>query len=307
MNNTILLYSLANTFKSSFGINVCSNTTAFLDSDVKSEFKKLTEADQSHYVTYSLKLANSLREYIPRIIKFYYNPVAVADSVADADSDADADAVADADADKPESQIQHDFRLESKKYGTRLISMTFANLESNDIIPCKLMKICNYRKNTNMYKEYMPLYKDICTNAYNMISDSERYSELSTKTKQKYLYNPIIDLTISTLSKKRKCAEHLYKHLFNEPDRIMLKIHKRKFIIYDFGIELAESDIKSYRIGKLDVDDSIFILFNNGVQFNLLLRTNNGNITEYISLKYHTKMHNMDQLYAIKRESVIPK
>lgn len=281
------MYNLANTFKASFDINVCDATLTFLNSEVKTHFKNLTEDEKSHYVTYSLKLANSLREYIPHICGFEYN-------------------------DDLDSKKIYDFKLRSsKKNSTRLVSLTFSNIGVSDIIPRKLMKICKYRKNTNVYNEYMPVYDEICKIAYERIIDSEKYSELSSHVKQKYLYDPIIDLFISTLSKKRKCVESLYNHLFHESDRILFKIDKRKFSMYDFGIELSEPDVKSFRIDKIqtesDTTDGICLTFNNKVTFDLILRPNTSSISEFISLKFRTKISNINDLYRIKYDSVIPK
>ncbi len=278
MDNHILLYSLANTLHSSLGIKICKRTKKYLEAKTK-EFNKLGQTDKSYYATYSLKLAQCLTEYIPKVESFELNT-------------------------DTESEISHDFRLISKKIGLKCISLSYTDLNIRDIIPEKIMKVCNYRKNTNMYKDFSSAYKQINSAAYAKISSKEKYSELSDRTKQKYLYEPVTKLVSSALFKKRKCAQHLYTHIFDETDRIILKLHKRKFVIYDFGIELKESNITSFKIST-NGPDGITLIFNNGTKFDLLLRTNGGLITEHMSLKFHIKLSNMDELFAIKSGSVV--
>ena len=275
INENLLLFSLANTFNSTLGVDLSDDTKKFMKSNSK-KFGKLSTADKMYYTKYSIQLAQSLSEYLDGIKLFEIN------------TDADPEVV-------------HDFRLTWKKSNIAHISMSHNSINIKDIIPEKLMKICKYKRNTNICKAYTQKYKKINDNGYKKIKSKEKYSELSDKSKYKYLLEPVYELVLNTLSKKRKCAANLYNHLFSESDRLVLKLYKNRFTIYDFGAEL--DNVESFRM-KFNQEKELVITFNNGVKFSLVLQTNGTQIKEHLSLKFHTNIKNMDELFAIANSSI---
>lgn len=274
IDTNILLYSLANTFANILGVPISKKTTKYLNNGLQN-FTELSLEDRIYYTKYSIKLAQNLSEYIKGIKLFEIN------------TDSEPDVI-------------HDFRLKWKKDNITHISMSHSGINIRDIIPEKLMKICKYKKNTKTCKYFMENYKKITTKAYKKLQTSTKYSELSDKSKNSNLIEPVCNLVIGTLSKKRKCASHLYNHLFPETDRIVLKLYKNRFTIYDFGKEL--NDVESFRM-KIN-GNRITITFNNTVKFALVLHTNASEIKEHISLKFHTRMENIDELFAVSSSSV---
>lgn len=275
VDEKLLLYILANTFNTSLGISICDKTKKYIKSKSK-EFNKLESSDKIYYSKYAIKLANCLFEYLEGICMFEINT-------------------------NSEGEIIHDFRLTWKKNNVTHISMSHASINIKNIIPEKLMKICKYKKNTNICKKYISEYTKICDNAYKKIKSKEKYSDLNEKTKNTVLLEPVSSLFVDSLALKRKNAENLYNHLFCETDRIVFKLYKNRFTMYDFGKELA--NIKTYKL-KLAHCNEITVTFNNGTIFVLTLHTNSTEIKEHISLKYRTNFSNMDEIFAINSCSV---
>lgn len=275
MDKPILLYSLINTFGCSLGISICSRSTKYMNGKIKKEFELLSNDDKAYYATYSLSLAKTILDYIPKVISFELTDEA------------------------------DEFVVISEKTGLSKILLTESKneIKINDIIPRKLMKICKYRKNTKVAIAYYAAYTEMTECAYDRIRSHEKYSELTNGTKDKYLLDPMMELFVATLSKKKKCAAHLYNHLFAETDRIVVRIFKKRFVMYDFSRELT--DVASYRI-KLDKKNpnSLFITFNNECKFRLKLKINNSEIAECIALKFTTKFENIDELFMVGKNSV---
>lgn len=270
-----ILFSLANTFNTTLGVDISDDTKSYIKS-VGKNFAKLETQERVYYTKYSIQLAQKLSDYLEGIKMFEINT-----------------------DENPE--VVHDFRLKWKKGNVAHISLLHGSINIRDIIPEKLMKICKYKKNTKNYKLYMENYIQITERAYKNIKSKKKYSELSDKSKNKNLINPICQLVYNTLSKKRKCAAHLYKHLFSESDRIVLKLYKNRFSIYDFGKEI--DNVESFRL-KMGEKNELIITFNNGVKFSLALQTNASEIKEHISLKFHTNLKNMDDLFAVSNSSI---
>jgi len=120
VNEKYLLYSLANTFNTILGVDICDDTKAYIKSNSKS-FSKLSTVDKMYYTKYALQVAQSLSEYLEGISMFELN------------TDAD-------------NEIVHDFRLTWKKGSVANISMSHNSINIRDVIPEKLMKICKYKK-----------------------------------------------------------------------------------------------------------------------------------------------------------------
>jgi len=276
VDEKLLLYSLANTFHTTLGIAICSDTKAYLKKNEK-VFSKLDLDSKIYFTKYSLKLAQSLADYLDNIVSFELNT-------------------------DDESEIIHDFRLIMKKKHCIYVSTDHASILVRDLIPEKLMRICKYKKNTNICKEYLSGYEAFSTKVYKKISNHEKYSDLKDKTKNSVILEPLCDLVVNTIAKKRKCAANLYDHLFGEQDRIVLRLYKNRFTIYDFSKEL-ETDVESYKMKSTSLDE-ITIEFNNGAKFSLILHTNATEIKEHLSLKFHTNFVNMDELYAVATSNI---
>lgn len=275
IDQEILLYSITNTFESVLNTEISNDSKKY----VKKMGKKMKELDitqRMYYTKYSLCVAQSLMEYLKNVSLFEIN--------TDAEND-----------------IQHDFRLHWGKNNIAHISLYHTTIPINGIIPDKLMKVCKYKKNTKISKQYTARYQSISEKGYNKIKSKSKYSELNDKTKNSAIIDPVCNLFIETLSKKRKCANNLYSHLFNEADRIVFKIYKNRFIMYDFGIELP--NVESFRM-KSKSNDTIIITFNNKTKFSLVLKTNASQIKEHISLKFHTSFVNMDEIFAVSSITV---
>lgn len=265
----LLLYSIAHTFNTVLGIEICEETKTFLIRKEK-RFNKLTNDNKIYYMKYALQLVSKLTEkdISGEITKFELNV-------------------------ELKSDIDHHFRLIAGKEITH-ISMSHAQINVKDIIPKKLMKICKYKKNTNISKAYNESYKSISTTIYNKIQSKIKYSNISEKTKDSVIYIPMTDLFHNTLSKKRKCAPYLFKHLFNESDRIVLKLYKNRFCIYDFRKQLEYDPVESYKM-KIDHPNKIMIIFNNDLKFTLTLLVNGSEIKEHLSLKFNTQFNDLEK------------
>ncbi len=275
LNKSLLLYSLAKTFKSTFDVPLCLNTKSYIDKH-SANFSDLQSDEKIYYVTYAMKLAKTFIDYLIDITLFETNA-------------------------NDDEEISHDFRLGWGKANIMHISMCHTSININDIIPQKIMKICGFTKNTNICKKYLEEYSDLNEKIYAKINDCERYSELSAKTKHKKILEPFTELVVNTLGKKRKCAEKMYNHLFKECDRIVLKLYKNRFVVYDFCLQ--PDNVTSYSM-KLESSNVIKITFNNGSVFELTLNTNAFEVKENISLKFHTKFCNIDEIFAIATEKV---
>lgn len=271
----LISYNIASSLKTSFGVKISESTEKYMK-NISKKISKQSSDNKLYYANYGMKLAKNLTDYLDGISFFEIN-------------------------DDPEHEVTHDFKLTWKKDNVSYISLSFSSVQVKDIIPEKLMKICKYRKNTKISMYYTSGYKKYSEYGYQKIKNTERYSELDAAIKQQYIIDPMCELVVSTLSKKRKCANILYNYLFTESDRIVFKLHKNRFMMYDFSKELEE--VTSYRI-KINASKNIVITFNNGTIFELSLRTNASEIKEHLSIKFRTCFSNMDDLYVISYDKV---
>ena len=272
VDTRMLLYNLITTLKNSFAIGICDDFGAYLKTKSK-EFLKLDVTQKVYYTKYGLQLSECLMNYYEDFTGVELNL-------------------------DPEHEIEHDFRLVWDSDDERIIhiSLNHASIKIRHVIPDKLMRICNYKGNTNICKEYRKEYQELNKRAYDKIRGNEKYSDLTVKTKSKAIFIPFSDLLVNTLAKKRKCAKPLYSHLFSEDDRVVFKLYKNRFTMYDFEKDMSTVD--SFRM-KLSPDNTILINFNNGTKFQLVLQTNANKIKEHLSLKFHTQFKNMDELFAV--------
>lgn len=276
-----LLYTLADTFNRVLSVSVCEATTEFMKK-YKKKFDTMDNTEKMFYANYGMKVANSLGQYLDSLEMFELN--------TQSESESDV-----------ETEVTHDFRLTYQKKRIAYISMTHSGIQVNNLIPEKLMRICRYRKNSKISQSYTKKYEKICANIYKKIKDNEKYSDMSPKIKDKIIYKPVCELVHATIGKTRKCASNLYSHLFSESDRIVLKLYKNRFKIYDFGIDKGQ--ITSYNM-KIMAKDHIDVTFSNGAEFQLKLHTNSYNIKKHISLKFRVKFTNIDQMYSICSVSI---
>lgn len=279
LDRPILLYSIANVFKNNMKIKVSDEINEnYLDGDISSEYLDMTVEEKNTYSTTAFKIVQSLMEYIPQI------------SLVEMSQE-------------EEVSFSYDFILHSRKCGTKYIRFTQKNDYVNGIIPHKLMKICGYRKNTNMYKSYYPEYTSITEDIYDRFSDKEKFSNLTDKQKERNVYDPVNTLVYNTLLNKRKCAAKLYEHIIDDGEAIVVRVYKRKYKIFDFGIELDADEVSSMSLKKPAADE-LTIKFNNGVKVELMLRNNNTDITSKLSLKYNAKITNIDELFMVRDNSI---
>lgn len=272
INTEILLYYLAKTFNTTLGVNMSNETSAYL----KKKSKICTTMDKEekfYYAKYALKLVEALDKYL-KDISFFEIKI-----------------------DDDEEEIVHDFKLTWGEKNVVHISMNHNSINTRDIIPEKIMKICKYKRNTNICKEYTERYNKLNNKIYQKISSNEKYSEINDKTKRKFIYEPLCQLVMDIISKKRKCAEYLYNHLFDESDRIVLKLYKNRFVVYDFDKEIDE--VEGFRM-KYNGENIITVTFNNDACFDLVLHTNATEIKEHISVKFRNTFKNIDEIFAVE-------
>uniref|UniRef100_A0A6C0LUP2 Uncharacterized protein n=1 Tax=viral metagenome TaxID=1070528 RepID=A0A6C0LUP2_9ZZZZ len=274
IDTTYLLYFIINTFKT-LGISLCEDTQRYIK-NVSKKFDEMEIDKKLYYSKYALQIVKNLNEYIEEIKILELNIRST------------------------DSTIIHDIRLISK-IGTCCISLQHDTINIKDIIPNKLMKICKYKKNTDIAKKYTEMYEKINNIAFQKIKIEDKYSNLSDEVKESKIYRPLCNLIMDTLSKKRKCANNLYNHLFSEKDRIVLKLYKNRFVLYDFDKE--HDEIKSFKINFTD-PNKLNISFNNGAYFELKIKTNAIEIKEHISVKFKTHFKNIDDMFAINSSTI---
>lgn len=270
LNNKLIIYGLAKYLNSFCNVELCNATANYVKKKSKI-FQNLEISERTYITNYALNLANGLISYLGEIKAFELN-------------------------DTDDHEIIHDFRLIYKKKSTAYISIDHLGIGTKDIIPEKLMKICKFKKNSNIAKSFLSEYDEITNEIYKKIKDYEKYSDVSDKVKRNSIYKPICNLLIDSIGTKRKCAQQLYNHLFPESGRIMIKLYSSRFIIYDFGKQTKE--ITSYKM-KLVSNNEVEIVFNNGASFLLRLRTNSPEIKKHISIKFKTTFTNMDDIFSV--------
>ena len=276
IDNDIILHSLINVFSQTLGISICENAELFLKSNLK-KYSKLSVEEKVYHTKYSVQMAETLMKYLEKVSFFEMNI-------------------------DPDHDIIHDFRLIWKKDNIAHISLSHITINVRDIIPGKIMKICGYNRGTNICKGYTEYYQNINDNGYNKIKFYEKYSEMSDKNKNKIILDPVRNLVYNTLSKKRKCSQRLYNHLLGENDRIVFRLYKNRFVLYDFG-----KNTDSVESFKMKIDPStndLIITFNNKAMFILSLQINAFMIKPHLSMKFKTIFKNMDELYSVDSSSI---
>lgn len=268
-----ILYGIATCLESQLNVEICDETRKMLKKHGK-EFKELDTSDKLYYANYSLKIVRGLNEVFGEISAFELG--------------------------SNDEEIDCNFTIVVGEESIP-VSLNYKSIMIYDVIPEKLMKICSYRKSTNIYKDYIDAYEKYSKATYKKIGKYEKYSDLKDNVKNKTIYEPLSNLVVDTISKKKKCAPYLYNHLFRECNRVVVKLFKNRFFIYDFRKEMEE--IKSYNM-KLLSESSIQITFNNKTKFTLNLHTNATAIQEHLSVKFRTNLVNMNELFSVFSASI---
>lgn len=267
---TIILYSIASTFKNILKIEVCEKTDEYID-NLTDEYEKLDVEERVYYSKYCNEIGKLLNDYLPNIHYFEINT-------------------------DINSQIVHDFKLTWDKNETIPICLNYNTVGINNIIPRKLMKACRYQRNTNISKKYIPEYARLNNKCFKKLKKYEKFSKIPAEKKMDNLLEPFTDLVVSTISRKKKCANNLFNHMFSEVDRIVIKLHKTKFFVYDFSKDIDRAE--RYRIKKLG-KNMFSIQFNNGAVFHLTLKSNSDLIKKILSIKFTVAFYNIDELFLV--------
>lgn len=273
----LLLYSLAKAFNSTLNLDLDKHTLKFIKK-IDEDFNDIVLEDKIYYYNYAGQIMKTLVNYLDDITVFELKD------------------------ENDENKEEYDFKLTwGEDNDVTYISMHHNTICVKDILPVKLMKVCQYRKNTTVSIDYKKKYNEITKTAYKKIKDNKKYSEVSNKTKNTYILEPVCELVYETINKKKKCAKHLYEHIFNESNRIVFTLYKFRFIMYDFGKDLGE--VETFKM-KLCDDNLISLEFNNGTIFNLKLDINSTDVKKYVSLKFKIKFDNMDDLFLISKGTI---
>jgi len=197
----------------------------------------------------------------------------------------------------------HDIRLSTDEGESfYYISLTHANINIRDVIPDKFAKIYNFKKTSDEYETFTKSYEKLNKRIYKQVKSYDKFSEVPAETKHDDVFEPVCDLALSVIDDNQDRSKYLYEHLFSEEDRIVLKLLKSRFVIYDFGVKTVKH-IVSCETEKND-QNKISLTFNNQANFILTLATNASDVKEHISLKFKTKFKNMDDIYCVHKGTV---
>lgn len=266
-----MLYAIGKNFEIIVGALMSEQTSEYLD-DFSSTYINLSIEEKLYYHNYSTEIVSSLCAHVNDVCSFDINF-------------------------DEECPIYHNFVLTNVAGEKRHVSLLKWSINVNDIIPKKLMKICKHSGKTNISKKFKISYDNLNAKIYAKINEFEIYSKIDKELKENKIIKPINLLVIGSLLGDDKCVNHLYNHLFNESDRIVISMNKNKFTVYDFGLS-SLSEPSSYSIKELD-DHKFRIKFNNGASFDLRLITNSSIIKENISLKYVVQFKNINKFFYV--------
>lgn len=190
----------------------------------------------------------------------------------------------------------HDFVLSNSDDLSIPVSLQYKTLGINDLIPSRLMKICKLRGGTKPNRKYTEGYEAIETRAYSKISHYERFKDVPEEKLDAHLITPMRDLVVETLDKKKTLSANLYHYLMTDKDRLLFRLRKKGFDVYDFTRDIPDPTAHKIEVGRTDLN-SFLISFNNECSFQLELRPNNPYIKEHISLKFRVSFENLDDTF----------
>lgn len=179
--------------------------------------------------------------------------------------------------------------------------VTLARQKENDIIPEKIMKVCKYKKGDKTCDQFKESYNSLNNSIYKKIKTYEKYSDIPETVKQKKIYEPVCELVMETLQNEQKCAQKIFSYLFCPSKMIVLKLMQKRYVIYNFNVK---QNVDSFEISADEESNKLKITFSNGAIFNLTLLSNSQEVKEHLSLKFHTKFHNINDIYLVDKGSI---
>lgn len=272
IDKSIFVYSLLTTFNNVLKLKLCNNSKLFID-ETSNKFDNLEVDQKMYYTKYAMDVATSLVS----VVNF---------------SNIELNYTMSEDIYK-----KKDFDISLFYDNNDKVNVLFSttSIKVNNIIPNKLMKKCKYIKSTKVYKEYTEMYNTINNSAYCAFKNKNKFSDLSKEDIDKYLLVPVSKLIVDTLSHKKKHAQNFYNAIFNETNKMTVRLYKNRFTIYDFYKTMS---IKSLSISR-NKNNILKIRFNNNASFTCYLASNSVEIKENLSLKLHIKFENIDEIYKI--------
>lgn len=282
IDRALMKYCTIKQYMDMYSIKIDDDTETFM-TNTKSKFAKKTLDEKNFYMTYSLSIVDTLNKNFKKPNKIIVN------------SDTEDKAA-----------MKYDLLLTHKKDKTIPISFDYNSLAINNILANKFMKICGFRRNTTIYKTYKAEYDKINDKVYNKIKSKESFTDLSEKTLMKTVYDPFTALLAATLTLKRKCSTELFNAIYEECPRVIIKLMKSRFVVYDFteynyqpnGFSLKKIEKTNNQLllkYKKYTDESGNKI--DGPIFLLTLTKNSQKIKPQLSLKYNITMENMDKLF----------
>lgn len=257
------------------GTTLCTRTMLLQKKMVK-KFNNLEIDDKLYYNKYASQVASGLFNYLGNINLYETNTI---------------------------DEELHDIRLSTDNGESfYYVSLSHININIRDIIPDKLVKIYNFKKKSDKHNKFTENYEKLNKKMYKQVRSFDKFSEVPTETKNDEIFEPMCDLVLSIIDDNQDRAKYLYEHLFSEEDRIVLKLLKSRFVIYDFGVKTVKH-ITSCDTVK-DDQNRINLTFNNQTNFVLTIGTNASEVKEHISLKFKTKFKNMDDIYCVHKGTV---
>lgn len=264
VDNNMFFYAFVENLKLALpDLSLCKRTNNFIEI-VKEEYEKIKPHEKIEYGSYSLIIIKKLHDNYGLT-----KSISISDDIA-------------------EDEIILRFCMTFERgFDGKKIEVTFdyRDIEIYDVQPKRLPIICGYQKGDSVTTIYNKKYKEINDNAYNEIGTYGKYIVIPKNVKDEHVYEPIVDLVVETLNTHKKCAPKLYQSIFKEDARIILKLFRRKYAIYDFSTKPVPEIPTSLEAKKM-CDDRLEVAFNNNRTFEFRLNTNATEIKEMLSLKF---------------------
>lgn len=272
----VFSFCLANTFKT-MGTTLCAETLSS-QKKMSKVFEELEMDERLYYNKYATSVATELFGYLGNIDLFETNE---------------------------KEDDGYDLRLSVDGGETySYVSLSHKDVAINDIIPVNLGSVLKFKKKSDDLEEFKEKYAALNKKMYKEVKSFDKFSEVPDESKMDDLFEPTCKFIKKVIEENQDRAKFLYKHLFDEEEKIVIKLLKSRFAIYDFGIKTIKH-INSCEV-EIDEDDKnkLLLEFNNGAQFCLVLGTNASEIKEHISLKYKTKYKNINDTYFVGKGTI---
>jgi hypothetical protein len=212
VDKNMFSYCLASTF-GKMGTTLCTRTM-LLQKEMVKKFNQLEIDDKLYYNKYASHVAGGLFNYLGDINLYETNTI---------------------------DEELHDIRLSADNGESfYYVSLSHANINIRDIIPDKLAKIYNFKKKSDNHGEFVESYEKLNKKMYKQVRSFDKFSEVPVETKYDEMFEPMCDLVCTLIDDHQDRAKYLYEHLFSEEDRIVIKLLKSRFVIYDFGIKTVK-------------------------------------------------------------------